>query len=314
VWLLGVLAFGGWGILLIKTHKNFFMKNSIYPSILIKKAIFSIVFLLYSLISNFAATCTWNQTNGNWSDASKWSCGSVPSSGDNVVISGGQVYLDISPTINNLDITANYVVLIGSGSITINGTFNMQANVAVAGDVIVNGTLNWGYTFQGSGNVICNGTTNIGPVSDAAIDGQTVTLNGGANWSSNILHTCCGAHLKIPVGQTVVHSGAAGNFNYYGSVAPLIEVLGTFQNTAGTMSSNVSINNSGTFFMQSGTFSTTGGSFTNSGILKGSGTLNLNNIFTQNGTIAPGNSPGILTFASLPSGTTNTNIVLIMIR
>ncbi len=49
-----------------------------------------------------AATCTWDGTNGNWTDLARWSCGLVPGAADTAIINGGTITVDAPTTIGTL--------------------------------------------------------------------------------------------------------------------------------------------------------------------------------------------------------------------
>ncbi len=116
------------------------------------------IFLLLNLLFisfSYSATCTSTGT-GNWSSASTWSCGHVPTCGDNITIaSGTTVTVDVQ-----VDLSA-----CASFTLTINGTltFNSGNKLALpAGSVIIissTGSIVPG-TGGGSSNLITiNGTT-----------------------------------------------------------------------------------------------------------------------------------------------------------
>jgi hypothetical protein len=67
-----------------------------------------------------AATCTWNGSNGNWSDSSKWSCGIVPGASDTAIINGGTVIVSAPTTIGTLAFSGTYTTsLTGTQPLTI---------------------------------------------------------------------------------------------------------------------------------------------------------------------------------------------------
>ncbi len=132
-------------------------------------------------------TYTWDGGGGDqlWNTATNWNPDGVPGALNNVVINNGFIVnVNVNAVMNNFDFTNpnGGAYLVGSGSLTINGTFNMLGNVGTSGGVTINGTLNWDYTFQGSGIVNCNGTTNVGATFAAATSGMIVKLYGGGNW------------------------------------------------------------------------------------------------------------------------------------
>ncbi|MFK8057981.1 MAG: T9SS type A sorting domain-containing protein [Saprospiraceae bacterium] len=90
-----------------------------------------VLFLLFSLIgslSTSAAVCTWTGTSGtDWANPLNWSCGSVPSSGDDVVLSGQTIELNETSSINSLTISA-------TSSILGTGTINILSNLDLADD------------------------------------------------------------------------------------------------------------------------------------------------------------------------------------
>ena len=67
-----------------------------------------------------AATCTWNGSNGNWSDAAKWSCGLVPGAADTAIINAGTVTVSVPTTIGTLAFGGTYTTSItGTQPLTI---------------------------------------------------------------------------------------------------------------------------------------------------------------------------------------------------
>jgi hypothetical protein len=144
---------------------------------------------------------------------------------------------------------------------------------------------------------------------------MTVLLNGGGSWVGNDITLANGGILRIPLGTTLLHTGTNGRLGWGGGgQGEKFDVRGTFSKiTAGSIQSDIPIDNSGTFSMGTGSTFNTGlvstGTFNNSGILKGNGTFNIYSLI-QTGSISPGNSTGILTMDRLPNGTTNTYIEL----
>ncbi len=106
-----------------------------------------LVVLLFTGVSANAVNCTWiGSTTGNWGTAANWSCGHVPLQTDDVVISEALVTLNVSPVVNNLNVTritstVGYVVD-GPGSLTVYGTFNMMGDMNNSGGVTISTYLN----------------------------------------------------------------------------------------------------------------------------------------------------------------------------
>ena len=99
---------------------------------------------------------TWLGGTGNWTDPTKWSCGNVPSSAQNVVINNG------TPTLNT-----NFT---SSGNITLSGTGGLI--IAPRQILTISGTTNFG----GRPVTISSDTTGSG-----AIGQLTGTLTGATN-------------------------------------------------------------------------------------------------------------------------------------
>ncbi|HNP55126.1 MAG TPA: hypothetical protein PKK69_10915, partial [Ferruginibacter sp.] len=76
-------------------------------------AILRVIFFLILLLAireSAQAQKTWTGSSGNWSDATKWSGGTVPTSSDNVNLSPSAartITLDVDVTINNLTVGTN---------------------------------------------------------------------------------------------------------------------------------------------------------------------------------------------------------------
>ncbi len=64
-----------------------------------------------------AATCSWaNHVTGNWNDASKWSCGSVPTASDNVIV-GHSGVINLTENVQVESLQMNGSVITGSHAI-----------------------------------------------------------------------------------------------------------------------------------------------------------------------------------------------------
>jgi hypothetical protein len=90
--------------------------------------------------ANSSAFNTWLSTaSNNFSEASNWSLGTVPSSTDNIGVygySGGEeLTFSGSPTINNLFISSTASPVLGS-NITVNGNLIMESNVDLNGNTV----------------------------------------------------------------------------------------------------------------------------------------------------------------------------------
>lgn len=155
---------------------------------------------LYTLYSKDGAPIT-AVSAGNWSSASTWNIGRVPSDGASVIIDAN---VTIDQDVNVLNLTINSgktltasstktLTIAAGGAITNNGTFTHGSGTVVfAGLGTVTGTV-------GFYNVSMNGGVNYGSAS--TING-TMTLNSGSWVESNSPTYASGATLKYNTGGT----------------------------------------------------------------------------------------------------------------
>lgn len=178
--------------------------------------------------------CTWNGTTGNWSDATKWSCGQVPTSNNNVVINSGTVTLDGAngTTVSIVDMTLS------------GGTLTSMNNNTLA----LSGALAWsGGTIGGTGTMTVAMATTI--TNAPTLDTRSLTLNGGGTIEGGF-NTSNGANLIIPLSKTltvtnstlILWGGNGGTLTLAGTlikngVGALECNFQTFQNT-GTVNIN----------------------------------------------------------------------------
>jgi len=196
-------------------------------------------------------------------------------------------------------------IITGAGSLTDAGVFNWTTGTLS----IANTTANGGIIF-GSGNDFLS----TGTLTNSA--GQTATL--GASGASN---------LYMDTSATFANAGTlnatAGGIYYYTSTASTVNNSGAFNviapaGTTITVSTNISLTNSGTISAQTGTLDVQG-SLTNTGTISvlGGASLSIDTLFSSSKAINVGGSqanPGVLTISgggSLPritgSGTVNLN-------
>ncbi len=156
---------------------------------------------LYTLYTKDGAAITATSA-GNWSSASTWNIGRVPSDGASVTIDAN---VTIDQDVNVLNLTINSgktltasstktLTIANGGAIINNGTFTHSSGTVVfaGGPATVTGTM-------GFYNVTMNGGVNYGSAS--TING-TMTLNSGAWVESNSPTYASGATLKYNSGGT----------------------------------------------------------------------------------------------------------------
>ena len=119
--------------------------------------------------------------DGNWSSASTWSDGLVPTADQNVTIFN-TVTLDTSPTVNNLTIDSGKSLACGSNAMTVNGASDINGTLTIStGSYTANGSFDASdglVTFTAGGNLKLGGTvTSLGTFTK---DTGMVTYDGGA--------------------------------------------------------------------------------------------------------------------------------------
>jgi hypothetical protein len=261
--------------------------------------------------SAFAALGDYRSAgSGNWLAAGSWEFDNgatwipavaTPTSADGVITirTGHTITLDGPVTADQLTVDAggalninvfvttsggNNLTLAGTGTqLTVNGTLLLRGfNVlSGTGNVLVNGTFNW---F--SGTLSANTTTSVGSTTNLDLEftknlSTNFTNNGTFNWKTS---------LAAPGGDILLTNAV---FTNNGTVNEQFLSDRSFANGGGS-----SFINNGTFNKTSAfVFSNNSVPITNSatGIIKGSGTLSINfGTMTNNGTLSPGASPGLL--------------------
>jgi carbonic anhydrase/acetyltransferase-like protein (isoleucine patch superfamily) len=228
-----------------------------------------------------AASCTWNPATGNWSLASAWSCGLVPTGSDIANIGAGKTVTVNSGqsifTLNNaglVDITAGFLRLqgpsisntgsinIGQGSILAaegNQTIGGGGNIVFA-DTNANNRLN----LEAGNIVLAAGTTvrgNTGYIGQQVFIGGTTTLTNNGTISADV----SGGTITLAVNGLTTNNGTLSAQN------------------GGTLLLNSTITNSGTGQIVAGAGSTV----VQNGITL-NGTINV----SGSGTFKPSNSGG----------------------
>ena len=133
----------------------------------------------YGATSWVASTAfnTWLDTDdSDWSTASNWSRGSVPSSTDNVgiydYIGGSNQSISSAASCNNLSIGSSATLTISSNSITASDNIYNFGTLAITGTLINNSSLS---KFINNGTLTVNGTATLEDLTNNS--GKTVTIN-----------------------------------------------------------------------------------------------------------------------------------------
>jgi len=213
-----------------------------------------------SVSGAFAGTTnvTWTGGTGSWSNPADWTPNTVPqNSGPNLynaAISTGDVTLDISPTIQQLNLS-NGTLTGTSTTLTTSGLFTWSG-----------GQLG---SYGSSQTLIANGGISIS--NGVSFSGGTINDNGSATWSSGNI-TAYGNQIA---GETTTFNNALSQtftvecdqsyagygLEYTSTNNDVFNNLGTFtkSTTSGTTDIGVVFNSSGTVNVQTGTLSLDGG-------------------------------------------------------
>lgn len=210
--------------------------------------------------------------------------GSFGSTGNRTIASGNVIssnmYMSGGTHTINQDISpAAYTItngtLNGTGSLAPAGNLTLSGGtIGNTGNWTVGGNFNWsGGTMTGTGTVTVQSAANIsGTATKLITTGKTLVLNGGGDWQgAGGLSIGAGATIRNAAGQTFTRSA-----------------------TGGSMPGPGTFDNKGTFLHATTGTTTVGAACLNTGTVKGTGTISWGTL-TNNGTIAPGLSPGILT-------------------
>lgn len=133
---------------------------------------------------------TWTGGNGNWNAAANWSCGAVPGSADNILISAGNPQLDVDFTLSG------NLTLSGSGALTINPTKTLT--------IATGGTADFGgrpVTIQSDNS----GTGAIGQITGTLSNASNVTVERFIGTARRAWRL-----LTIPVTGTTIRDAWAG--------------------------------------------------------------------------------------------------------
>jgi hypothetical protein len=191
------------------------------------------------------AAYQWAGGTGDWDEATNWNPVGVPGPGDAVTISSGEVTTSGVRTIGGLSL-ASGGRLLGTGSLTITGTFDMSnaaSDITFDGDIFVGGLLTWsGGRMSGTGTTTAGGGFTVSgsagsSTNDKFLDARRILVPAGqiATHSGNRLNGVSGAEYEIASGATLdITTG--NNFSFFnaGTGGATLINRGTIAKTGGT--------------------------------------------------------------------------------
>jgi len=246
-----------------------------------------------------------NSSGGNWSTASNWSTGSVPTAANDAVIDASGTYTvtaDVTPAFNTLTVgggaTGTQTLNLGVGhdvtftnpaTVTTSGALTFTSSRLLgAGPLTVNGIMNWtsDSEIDTTVNIAAGATLNISGSGTRFVNGGTINNSGTVNWSggNNLSVYNSGVINNLATGLFAVTNDQI-IFQHCCSAGQAFNNAGTFRKTTATGTTSINnngFNNTGTVDIQSGTFTPLSGG-TSSGIFNAtsSGTIVFNsNVYT----------------------------------
>ena len=153
-------------------------------SFLTRSSLLAVLFLVSLNFSSFGAAISFSgASGGNWNVASNWSGGALPTSADDVTISGKTVNV-----VNGDNVAAGSVIIENSGTATV-GTLNIQSG----GTLTISSTTVTAVFLKIRGGVVNNQGT------------LSVSINSGSTSYTVSLQNTTGGATKMP--STLINSG-----------------------------------------------------------------------------------------------------------
>jgi hypothetical protein len=260
----------------------------------------------------------WVGGNGIWTDGTKWSLGSPPSAGNNVLLAS-----DAGTVIYNAASTA------GFGSVTIGSTGGGPVCLSIGQGVFASRGLTVGQFGPGSLD-LCGGSVTSPRIVLGMTDGSTGTssqsggsvsvgsLYLGYNPGSGGSYTLANGYLSV-TGNAYLGYGGSGSFYQCGGAVTVNNDLAI--GSKGSCDFEGGKLQVGGYLFNNGSLTVNGsslngdlfqvGTLMQAGRLQGSGTIT-GNVDVTGGTVYPGNAPGVLTIAgsyAQSAGTLNIDIL-----
>ncbi len=231
-----------------------------------------------------------------------------------VVVSGGTLNLNAGGTFYDgsaIGSTGGGVVQLTAGVLTAGGSTGFTAtnflltSGQLAGNMTFLGTTNWigsNFNTAGTATIGTTGTLDISGTSDHDFSGHAIVNNGTVNWSAGRIRSGNGGSVTNNGVWNDAADGYAVNADYGGGASFINAAGGVYSKTAGvTTFSAGTLVNDGTVSVTGGTINLDGGTLNSgstigssgsgvvqqvSGTITASGTVNVQNLLLNGGTLA----------------------------
>jgi hypothetical protein len=233
-----------------------------------------LIFLTLVTVTISQTKYTWIGGSGSWQTAGNWSPNGIPGAADTAVVNNGTITSDLSVTVAS--------IYLNSGSI------NGAGNFVITDTLIINwGNLGGtGTTTIASGGVakfISSNNKNI--TRTLVVDGSLTVIGAGP--------------VSITSGGQLVNNGTVEirSSNSFGNADGSIINNGSFirSTQTGTATVGSPVTNNGSIEILTGALSFSSSlNNTLQGLIKGVGTITPGSNFTNDGTVSPGTSAGVL--------------------
>ena len=219
--------------------------NLVFRRILIGMCAFS------GIISASAATLTFTG-NGDWSNTARWSTSSVPTAGDDVIISGTCTVTGATATCNTISIGSSNTLILDNtltvvGGVTLDGTIAITSAGSLIKSSISGAGVQYTNAYIFTGNSWTTGSSWLDGAAPAngsnVVVNATYTLSGTYSYSNVVI--CDGSVLTIDDASSLTTTG-----NLVLNSASAILVASTSSGTGSLLPNAVVINGAGSVEVQ----------------------------------------------------------------
>ena len=217
-------------------------------------------FLLSLVVSLDAATFTWKNVTGNWTNAANWEENGVPQSGDTVVIAHGNVMLTSNAEVAQVDLSGG--TLTGSANLSVTSVMNWTGGKLAGGGI-------------GSVVILQDAMLNISGNNTKALEWY-IASSGMTTWSgAGNINAGNGARFdNFAPGVFDITGVATFSHNLGGGITRFINGGTVRKSTfAATSVIDVQFENTGTVDLQIGRLDFTRGGTSSGNWMVGSGTI-----------------------------------------